>query len=232
MCGRYTIVHDLASVCERFGVRPLPFDPGPRYNIAPTQGVPIIINDGGRRELLLAQWGLVPFWARDPEIGSRLINARAETLAEKASFKHALARRRCLIPADGFYEWLRTGGSTQPYYIRRTDQALFAFAGLWEEWGSPDGSPLISCAIITVEPNALLAPIHNRMPAILSEEQEEPWMAGVSARPRSTARTEPPEERWRGMLRPWPGDDLEAYAVSRAVNNPRYTGQDCIDPAP
>ena len=229
MCGRYTLIHNVQAVAERFGVAVPPWSVTSSYNVAPTDGVPIIVADHGHRIMYLAHWGLVPFWAKDPEIGNRLINARAETVAEKASFKYALARRRCLIPSDGFYEWQQTDGVKQPYYIRLNGGELFAFAGLWETWESPDGSPLISCAIITVEPNALVAPIHSRMPAILRPEDEQTWLVGradADDRPRRGA----VETEMLKLVRPYPPDLMEAYPVSRAVGNPANDTPRCIEP--
>lgn len=230
MCGRYTIIHSADAVAERFGVQAPPYDPGPRYNVAPSQGINMVIVDGGRRGLALAHWGLVPFWAKDPSIGSRLINARAETLGEKASFKYALSRRRCLIPADGFYEWQRKPSGTQPFYIRMRSGDLFAMAGLWEQWESPDGSPLISCAIITVAPNDTLQPIHDRMPAILAPEDEAAWIEDIRGARSGPGRAPAPEERLLALLRPYPADQMEAYPVSRYVNNPSHDGPGCIAP--
>jgi len=231
MCGRYTVTHNVEAIARRFDVAvphiPIP----PSHNVAPTAGVPIIAVEAGRREMLYAQWGLVPFWARDPEIGGRLINARADTLGEKASFKYAFSRRRCLVPSDGFYEWRRDGSVKQPYYVRMRDSSLFAFAGLWETWESPDGSPLISCAIITVEPNELMAPIHARMPAILKPEDEHTWLFGYD-RDAAERRTRPTQSdlRLAQLLRPYPSDRMEAYPVSRYVNSPANDSPQCIEP--
>ncbi len=229
MCGRYTIIHNVQAIAERFDVAVPHLAVTPSFNVAPTDGVPIIVAEHGSREMYLAQWGLVPFWAKDPEIGSRLINARAETLGEKASFKYALSRRRCLIPSDGFYEWQATDGVKQPYYIRLKSGELFAFAGLWETWESPDGSPLISCAIITVEPNALVAPIHTRMPAILRREDEQTWLYG---RPDADARARRGvhETEMMKLVRPYPADQMEAYPVTRAIGNPANNTPRCIEP--
>lgn len=229
MCGRYTIIHNVQAIAERFNVAVPQLAVTPSYNVAPTDAVPIIVADAGRREMYLTQWGLVPFWAKDPEIGNRLINARAETLAEKASFKYALSRRRCLIPSDGFYEWQPTEGAKQPYYIRLKGGELFAFAGLWETWESPDGSPLISCAIITVEPNALVARIHSRMPAILQPEDEETWLFGRKDTP-TPARRGAVEAEMLKLVRPYPADRMEAYPVSRMVGNPANDTPRCIEP--
>lgn len=230
MCGRYTIIHSMDAVAERFGVRPFSLSQ-PRYNVAPGQAVPIIIQDRGDRQLLLARWGLVPFWAKDPDIGNKLINARVETLTEKPSFKYAFARRRCLIPADGFYEWQRGPSGNQPYYIRRKDGDLFAMAGLWETWESPDGSPLVSCAIITVPPNDIVKPIHDRMPALLLVADEDAWLQDVRGSRASPLKDSEPLERVLQLLRPYPDELMEAYPVSRYVNNPANDGPLCIVPA-
>jgi putative SOS response-associated peptidase YedK len=229
MCGRFTLHHTPVQIAKRFDAQPSLFETQPRYNIAPTQPVATVRENGmssrtsglvQMRALEAFQWGLVPFWAKDPEIGNRLINARAETLVEKPAFKHALNRRRCLIPADGFFEWRKEGSRRTPMYIRMRDGSLFAFAGLWEEWTSPDGSPLRTCAIITVEPNSLLAPIHNRMPAILRPEDEGTWL--------DMARTRAPDAL--ALLRPYSADRMEAYPVSRRVNAPANDDPACILP--
>jgi len=220
MCGRYTQHHTAHEMAERFDVAEAAYQIAPRYNIAPTQTVPVIVQKG-ERQLVGLKWGLVPFWAKDPSIASSLINAKAETLAEKPSFKHALVKRRCLIPADGFYEWQKQGKKpSQPLYIRRKDGGLFAFAGLWEEWRSPDGSLLRTCTIITVEPNDLMAPIHHRMAAILKPEHEALWLDPAAREGRLLL----------PLLRPYPDDDLEAVPVSRAVNSPAQEGPSLIQP--
>lgn len=166
------------------------------------------------------KWGLIPFWAKDPKIGNNLINAKAETIAEKPSFKRAFAKRRCLIPADGFYEWQKRGKApSQPMYIRRRDGGLFAFAGLWEEWKSPEGEPIETCTIITVEPNELLSKIHNRMAAILRPGDEAAWIDPKSG-----------VDDLLQMLRPYDSDELEAIPVSRAVNSPAHDSAALIAP--
>jgi len=218
MCGRFTLTQPEA-VAQRFGVQFALFEFPPRYNIAPSQPVAVIMQNGERR-LEACRWGLVPFWAKDPDIGNRLINARAETLAEKPAFKYSLVRRRCLIPADGFYEWRKEGNRRVPVYIRRRDGGLFAFAGLWDEWQSPDGSPLRTCTIITTEPNALIAAIHDRMPAILKPEHEDLWLDGSLKDP----------ARLLTLLQPYPEQELEAFAVSFRANNPNHDSPQCIQP--
>lgn len=233
MCGRYTLHHQPAELAERFDLdielEDSEFEAGleflrPRYNIAPSQLVPVIQNSdrlsAGSRELLLCKWGLVPFWAKDPAIGNKMINAKSETLAEKPSFRNALAKRRCLIPADGFYEWQKKGKApSQPIFVRRRDGGLFAFAGLWEEWNSPDGSPLATCTIITTEPNQLISQFHHRMAVILKPEDESIWL-DLKNRPADVL----------PLLRPYEADDLEAYPVSRAVNSPSFDDASCIAP--
>lgn len=219
MCGRFTQHHTPEEVAARFEAAPADILFGPRYNIAPSQKVAAVIARDGR-ELTALQWGLVPYWAKDPSIGNRMINAKAETLAEKPSFKQALARRRCLIPADGFYEWQKKAqGPSQPLYIRRRDGGLFAFAGLWEEWHSPEGEKLSTCTIITVEPNELLSRVHHRMAAILLPEEESIWLDPLQK-----------PQQVLPLLRPYPRDDLEMYPVSRAVNSPSIDEASLIAP--
>jgi putative SOS response-associated peptidase YedK len=211
MCGRFTIFADPDRLAERFQAS-LPADGlQPRYNAAPTQHLPVILNDGPRAIQLL-QWGLIPFWAKDPAIGSRMINARSETLAEKPAFRAALKKRRCLVLADGFYEWTKTPGGKQPMRIALVSGEPFAMAGLWETWDAPDGSLLRTFTIVTGEPNALVAPIHNRMPAMLRPEHEAIWLDNAA---------EP--AIWQDLLRPYPAELMTAYPVSRRVN---FVGND------
>lgn len=222
MCSRFSLTEYAEHVAQRFRVlQKLLQDIAPRYNIAPSQPVAVVIqNEKGERFLEAHRWGLVPFWAKDPEIGHRLINARAETLAEKPSFKYSFSRRRCLIPANGFYEWRKENNRRIPMYIRRRDGGLFAFAGLWDEWQSPDGSPLRTCTLITTQPNALIASIHNRMPVILKPEHEDVWL--------DTSLREPAQ--LQALLQPYPAEELEAVEVSSRVNNPRNDDPLCIQP--
>jgi putative SOS response-associated peptidase YedK len=193
----------------------------PRYNIAPTQLIATVANNN-REELDLFRWGLVPSWAKDAAIGNRLINARAETLAEKPSFRAAYRRRRCLILADGFYEWQANplGGAKTPYLVRLESGGPFAFAGLWEIWSAPDGSRLLSCTIITTRPNELVAPIHKRMPVILPPEAYDRWLSAE----------EEPSERLQPLLGPYPAEEMVAYPVSRVVNNPANDIPECVIP--
>jgi putative SOS response-associated peptidase YedK len=220
MCGRYLLTSpvDLLRQLFRFMERP---NLGPRYNIAPTQEVPIVrlSREGDRRELIQVRWGLVPYWADDTKIGNRMINARAETIERTPAFREAYQRRRCLVPADGFYEWRKDGKQKQPLLIRRRDQAPFAFAGLWERWRQPDGEILRSCTIATCPPNALLAGIHNRMPVILEAEDHDRWL-------------EPTAGDGRALLNPCPAEWLEALEVSPRVNSPANDDPECLTPAP
>ena len=223
MCGRFTLTVDPVDLQEAFPWVTFPTQGFmPRFNIAPTQPVAVVANTG-ENKLDFFTWGLVPFWAKDPSIGSRMINARAETLAEKPSFKNAFKRRRCLILADGFYEWQKIPGEKTkiPTYIRMQDGRPFAFAGLWEDWHSPDGSQILSTTIITTEPNALMAPIHNRMPVILAEADYGLWLTPGEA---DTHKLSP-------LLRPYPAEQMQAYAVSRVVNNPANDSSACVQPA-
>jgi putative SOS response-associated peptidase YedK len=212
MCGRYTMHHSPTQVEMRFGITQARATTTERYNIAPTQSVPVIVEADGGRFLDAMQWGLVPAWAKDPGIGNKMINARAETLPEKPSFKVALSRRRCILPVDGFYEWKTEGNARQPMHIRRKDGELFAFAGLWEEWQQPDGTPLRTCTVITTTPNAVMEPIHNRMPAILLPDDEATWLDAALKKP----------EDVMGLLHPYPANMMEAYPVDRRVNVPTF----------
>jgi putative SOS response-associated peptidase YedK len=219
MCGRYTLRTPARDLKEHFGIDDLSEELAPRYNIAPSQPVWMIVGESPRR-LREARWGLVPHWARDASIGARLINARAETLGEKPAFRDAFRERRCLIPADGFYEWRREGKRKIPVHIRRRDGAPFAFAGLWARWRDPAGQPLESCTIVTTRPNDLVAPIHDRMPVILPPADYGVWLAAREAD--ASAATE--------LLRPYPSPDLEAVDVSRAVNDTKNDGPECLEP--
>lgn len=221
MCGRFTLTVDTAQLQEAFpGVD---MGPGvqPRYNIAPTQPVAVIANNHPDK-LEHFTWGLIPSWAKDPQIGSRMINARADTLAEKPSFRNAFKRRRCLIPATGFFEWMQVPGEKAklPMYIQMKDQLPFAFAGLWEIWNSPEGSQILSCTIITTEPNDLMKPIHNRMPVILPREAYSTWLEPGELQPGLLA----------PLLKPYPATEMVAVPVSRAVNSPANDNPDVILP--
>lgn len=221
MCGRFTLTVDPKTLAEAFaGVEP-PAGLGPRYNIAPSQAVAVIANNNPH-QIEFFQWGLIPAWAKDPGIGNRMINARAETLAEKPSFKTAYQRRRCLVLADGFYEWRKESDKSKtPLYIRLKSGQPFAFAGLWETWQPAGDPPILSCTIITTTPNELMAEIHNRMPVILSPEVYEAWLDPAEQSP----------NQLNGLLRPYPAELMTAYPVSKLVNNPKNDAPACIEPA-
>jgi putative SOS response-associated peptidase YedK len=222
MCGRFSLVRDGTQLLASFPGFLFPDDPPQRYNIAPSLQVLAVPNDGTRAARTF-RWGLVPFWAKDPKIGNRMINARAETLAEKPSFREAYKRRRCLIPADGFYEWRKapSGGPKTPMYVRLRSGQAFAFAGLWESWRGTGDTPLETCTIITTQPNALMAQIHNRMPVILPPDAYAAWLEPAVRAP------EGPDP----LLTAYPAEAIEAHPVSDYVNNPRHDGPECVRPA-
>ena len=207
MCGRYVITSPPAAIRALFGYAEQPNFP-PRYNVAPTQPVPIVRLADAQRHFALMRWGLIPAWVKDPKGFSLLINARAESVLDKPAFRNAMRRRRCLIPADGFYEWRETGGRKQAFFVRRKDGAPFAFAGLYETWTGPNGEELDTAAIVTTNANRTLSVIHDRMPVILPVEAFDLWLdcAKVDA-PAATA-----------LLVPARDDAMEAYQVSPAVN--------------
>lgn len=223
MCGRFTLRTPAAQVAAAFQLE-LPLELPQRFNVAPTQDVAVVRLDpqSGRRRLDMLHWGLIPSWADDPGIGNRMINARAESAAEKPSFRRAFKSRRCLVVADGFFEWKKVGRRKQPYLIT-VDDRPFAFAGLWERWKGGDasnGPPLESCTIITTTANALMQSIHDRMPVILDPNDYDRWLS-TSAEDSS---------QLQELLVPYPADAMQAVPVSTAVNNPRHDGPDCVEP--
>lgn len=223
MCGRYTLTKLENALRNLPFVKSAPAEADaepPRFNIAPTQPVLAVANNHpGRLERF--HWGLIPSWAKDPSIGSRLINARAETLAEKPAFRTAFRRRRCLVPADGFYEWrVDPGGKTKtPMYIRLKGGKPFAFAGLWDVWHDPGGGEIPSLTLVTGEPNELVKPIHDRMVVILRPEDYQRWLEPA----------EQEAEKLREMLKPYPAEEMEAFPVSRLVNSPKNDVPQCIE---
>jgi putative SOS response-associated peptidase YedK len=217
VCGRYVLTVTGRVLARLFDLDEVP-ELEARYNIAPTQQVPIVRAGPDGRRLDAVRWGLIPSWAKDPSIGSRMINARAETVAEKPSFRNAFRRRRCLVPADGFYEWRRNGNRKQPYLVRFGDGRPFAIAGLWEVWHRPDGTPLESCTLITTEPNLVVALLHDRMPVILPQRSYRDWLEPANEDP----------ERLRRLLLPHDPDEMEAFPVSLRVNNPSHDDPMCL----
>jgi len=222
MCGRFTLTVDPAELQDTFADFAFPQKFAPRFNIAPTQPVLAIPNDG-RNAADFFIWGLIPSWAKDPSIGNRLINARGETLAEKPSFRGSYKYKRCLILADGFYEWKKLPGTKTkiPHFIHMKNRQPFAFAGLWDEWHSPDGSQVRSCTIITISPNEMMASLHDRMPVILSHDAYAQWL---DASPRTPDSLQP-------LIKPYPSDEMAAYPVSTLVNNPKNDRAECVVPA-
>ncbi len=226
MCGRFTLtLPDPEALKSAFDLDTLPPDLPPRYNIAPTQSVAtVILNpDTGRNELAVMRWGLIPSWSKDPAIGSKAINARSETAPEKPMFRSAFKSRRCLVVADGFYEWQKVGqGPKQPMYIALRDHEVFGFAGLWERWTEPEsGEVLTTCTILTAEPNELIAPIHDRMAVILPHEAYNSWL---DPKQKDTAKL-------LSLLKPYPADLMTVYPVSRRVNTPGVDAPELIERA-
>lgn len=218
MCGRFTIAITVGFY-DRFGVEDERIPLSPRYNIAPSQDVPIIVRESPNHAVMM-RWGLIPFWAKDPRIGSRMINARADTLATKPAFRSLLKRGRCLVPATGFYEWKKTDGRKAPYYIHKKEDTLFAFAGLHDTWKDPSGNEIPTFTIITTDSNSLVGTIHTRMPVILKRDDEPLWL-----------REEPLEEgELNRLFQPYPADALVAYPVSPTVNSPLIDSPDLIRP--
>ncbi len=220
MCGRFALIDPAEQLAMQFDL-PTIADLTPRYNIAPTQPVLAVrqAQGNGGREWALLRWGLIPSWSKEIAIGNRLINARGETVAERPSFRAAFKRRRCLIPASGFYEWQKRGSGKQPIYISPANGGVFALAGLWESWQGADGSELETCTIVTTTPNELMRPIHNRMPVIVAPEDYDTWLA-----------SEPEPSLGLHLLRPYPSELMQITAVSTCVNNPRNEGPQCVAP--
>jgi putative SOS response-associated peptidase YedK len=220
MCGRFALYSDPITLAKRFEAEALP-ELHPRYNVAPTQSIPIVREESGARRFALARWGLIPHWAKDTKIGYSTINARAETVAEKPAFRNAFKRRRCLIPADGFYEWQVRPDSKvkQPWFIMLRDHEPMAFAGLWEKWRSPEGEDLESCSIIVTDANEIMRPIHDRMPVILAPED---WDAWLEAEAKDMGGLQ-------GLLKPYSAEDMTAWPVSTMVNSPRNNLAECLE---
>ena len=217
MCGRFSRKATLQAIVDEFEIDEVNGAIEPSYNIAPGQEIAVILKDDSRK-LGLLKWGLIPGWAKDPRIGNRMINARAETLAEKPSFKHPVRRKRCLIVADGFFEWKKEGKQKIPMYIFLKDQKPFVFAGLWDTWTSPEGKKVSTCTIITTEPNKFMEKIHNRMPVILPRDHIDIWLN----------REVQDEHRVLPLLKPYPEKEMDAYEVSRMVNSPKNNSPQVI----
>lgn len=219
MCGRFTLALPPELIAEVIGgIEQTHIQP--RYNIAPTQQVAVIRQDpSGRRHLAYLRWGLIPPWAKDASVGNHMINARAETVHEKPSFRHAFRSRRCLIPASGFYEWKAEGKNKQPLYIHMNDRGLMIFAGLWESWRSPDNEIVESCTILTTSSNSLIQPLHDRMPVILHRSDWDTWLSPAATR-----------DQLAPFFQPFPTDLLAMYPVGTGVNSPRNDSPELIEP--
>ena len=226
MCGRFTNRFTWKELHERLDLVGTPLNLRPRYNVAPSQDVAVARATEGGRILSMLRWGMIPSWARDPAIGHKLVNARSETVAEKPSFRSAFRHRRCLIPADGFYEWQRRGGTRQPWLFGLRDGAPLVFAGLWERWTVPEGAALAgslaerspgdaveTCTILTAAANETVAPVHGRMPVILPPDSWDAWLSGDEV-----------------PLAPYPAGDMTAHPVSTHVNRPANDDPRCVEP--
>jgi len=218
MCGRYVLAQ-IDALAQRFGVQADLPATTPRYNVAPTQTMPVVVKHSPN-QLVLMRWGLIPSWAKEGKTEQTMINARAETLAQKPTFRRLLSSQRCLVPASGFYEWQQAAGGKVPHYISLKDEPLFAFAGLYDRWTDSQGTEVYSYTIITTAPNALMASIHNRMPAILGRDEEELWL--------NPDETE--SDRLLPLLKPYPAEMMQARPVSRAVNNVRNDTSTLLQP--
>lgn len=220
MCGRFVRRRSSSTLADVFRVNHISDDLQSSFNVAPTHNVAVVLDDG-ERHLGSMRWGMIPSWAPDPTIGSKLINARAETLTQRAAFKNAFRNRRCLVVADGFYEWQKQNGAKIPLLIQLKSVRPFGFAGLYETWTSPSGESVSTCTIITTEPNEMVRPIHDRMPVILSKDVEDFWLDS----------TIEDHRRLVDLLLPYPAEEMEAYAVSPLVNSVKNDSIACIEPA-
>ena len=231
MCGRFVTSSPAAQVAAYFDAEVTAerlLERGPNFNVAPTTEVAVVVERDGRRGLALRRWGLVPSWAKDPSVGSKMINARVETAATKPSFRSAFTKRRCIVPVDGFYEWKAPAEGTrkQPYFIVRRDREPLAFAGLWESWKDPQSAagepspPLLTCSILTTEATGPMAQVHHRMPVLLGPDAWDAWL--------DESVTD--KDQVQGMVLPAPDDLLEVWPVSTAVNSVRNTGPELVDP--
>jgi putative SOS response-associated peptidase YedK len=223
MCGRFTLRAPAGVIAQQFSLFDVP-NFTPSYNIAPTQSVAVVRQSAtaaqSQREIVWMHWGLIPSWAQDRSMASHTINARAETASQKPAYRAAFRRRRCLVLADGFYEWQRTDGQKQPYFIHMTDDRPFAFAGLWETWEGSEANYLESCTLLTTEANELMRPIHDRMPVILPPEDHERWLDPNVQDPAAVS----------PLLRPYPDAEMEAHMVSTYVNSPTHDSPACVEP--
>ncbi len=219
MCGRFALYTDPKALAKQFQTANI-FDLQPSYNVAPSQTIPIVRNENNQRQFVLAKWGLIPSWAKDIKIGYNTINAKAETVAEKPSFRSAFKYRRCLIPVDGYYEWqeLANSKTKQPWYISLKRQQPMALAGLWEHWQGQDGSEIESCTIIVTSGNELMINIHDRMPIILPEEHWDLWLNSANQ----------DKQALQSLLAQYPHEEMTAWQVGTMVNSPKHNNVECI----
>lgn len=219
MCGRFTITDPIDAIMDRYYASIADgFEYRPNYNAAPMQNIPTIIGSKDGNRLGSLRWGLVPVWAKDDKIGNKMINARAETLAQKPAFKRLINSKRCIIPTNGFYEWRKVGSSKQPMRILMKNDSIFSLAGLYDTWTDPDGNKLSTCTIITTEPNSLMEDIHNRMPVILHPEDEAEWLGRDSEGIKSLL----------GLLKPYQASEMRAYEVPKEVGNVRNNNKELL----
>jgi putative SOS response-associated peptidase YedK len=230
MCGRYTLSSPVEVIADLFEIT-FPAHGGeqlelpeihPRYNLAPTQEAPVALvrEPGAPRTLALLRWGLIPYWAKEASIGNRMINARAEGVADKPAYRFSFKKKRCLIPTDGFYEWKKEGKGKQPYLIRHRDHRPFAFAGLWSTWKSPEGPVIETFTILTTDANGAIRELHNRMPVVVDRADFGTWL---------DPKVED-KEKLQALLKPAPDEDFELIRVSKAVNSPAHDAADCVEP--
>lgn len=220
MCGRFSLYADFEDIAEQFDIYNMEeIEFRKRYNIAPSQDVLSIVSTERGNKVGFLKWGLIPFWAKDKKIGYKMINARAETVDEKASYKRLLKNHRCIIPASGFFEWQKRGNQKQPFHIQLKSKEPFGFAGLWDKW-EKDGEVINSCTIVTTKPNHLMESIHDRMPVILTKENEEAWLD----------RTLDDTEYLKSLLMPYSSEEMEAYEVSNDVGSPKNQGKELVQP--
>lgn len=221
MCGRYAITSPLEAVIKAFSVDGAGLNLAPRYNGAPSQELPVVRNTRGRgRELTYMRWGLVPSWSKGPDTRFSMINARSETVASKPAYRGPFRNRRCLVPANGFYEWKQTADGKQPYFITLGSGGLFAFAGLWDHWQGPDGDEITSFTVMVTSANEVVRPIHDRMPVILGPDDYLSWLGEAGA---------PSRTKLAIMLRPYPAELMRAYPVGRGVNSPANDSADLLE---
>ncbi|MCL4490257.1 MAG: SOS response-associated peptidase [Chloroflexi bacterium] len=220
MCGRFTLSTDVIQLQKLFDIQQTRADLAPSYNVAPTHNVAVVVQRQGSNSLELMRWGLIPVWAKDTKMASKMINARAETITEKPSFKRLLKSQRCLVLADGFYEWREDAGKKAPMFIRLKSLEAFGFAGLYDTWKSPEGESITTCTIITTAANELMRKFHHRMPIILPKSAHPLWL--------DPARQDIDE--LVSLLQPYPANEMEAYPVSPLVNSPSHNVPECVLP--